>query len=150
MTARHKSKKAASQAVESAMQRAMRIGDSQNGATLRTRVVKSKNKYQRNLKHKTSFASAEDVFYAVSPPHSIHSPCTFPRPQSKISHANATTPPKQKALHVFPHRAFKRTYKLKDVAIQGKTIYLSTFLLRSSFLHFSFHAAGTQSQTFHE
>lgn len=62
MTARHKSKKAASQAVESAMQRAMRIGDSQNGATLRTRVVKSKNKYQRNLKHKTSFASAEDVF----------------------------------------------------------------------------------------
>lgn len=69
MTARHKSKKAASQAVESAMQRAMRIGDSQNGATLRTRVVKSKNKYQRNLKHKTSFASAEDVFLCAALPY---------------------------------------------------------------------------------
>lgn len=47
---------------ETANQRAARIEASANGATLRTRVIKDKSKYQRNIKHKTSFASAEDVF----------------------------------------------------------------------------------------
>lgn len=59
MTTKHKSRPAA-QAVESAMMRSMRIDGSHNGATLRTRVVKEKTKYNRNLKHKKSLAYAGD------------------------------------------------------------------------------------------
>jgi len=54
----------AKQAAESAMMRTLRIGDSQNGATLRTRVIKNKKLYNRNFKHKKSFANAEDFSFA--------------------------------------------------------------------------------------
>ena len=47
-------------AKESAMLRTLRIDGSQNGATLRTRVVRDKTKYNRNLKHKKSLADAGD------------------------------------------------------------------------------------------
>ena len=49
--------KVAETAKESARLRTLRIDGSQNGATLRTRVVRDKTKYKRNLKHKKSFAS---------------------------------------------------------------------------------------------
>ena len=45
---------------ESDMMRMRRIDGSQNGATLRTRVVRDKTKYNRNLKHKKSLADAGD------------------------------------------------------------------------------------------
>lgn len=48
------------QAVETAMLRSMRIDGSQNGATLRTRVIRDKKKYTRTSKHKKSFADAGD------------------------------------------------------------------------------------------
>ena len=52
-------------AKESAMLRNLRIDGSQNGATLRTRVVRDKTKYNRNVKHKKSFADARDfAFYS--------------------------------------------------------------------------------------
>ena len=47
-------------AKESARLRTLRIDGSQNGATLRTRVVRDKTKYNRNLKHKKSLADAGD------------------------------------------------------------------------------------------
>ena len=47
-------------AKESAMLRTLRIDGSQNGATLRTKVVRDKTKYNRNVKHKKSFADAWD------------------------------------------------------------------------------------------
>ena len=47
-------------AKESDMMRMRRIDGSQNGATLRTRVVRDKTKYNRNLKHKKSLADAGD------------------------------------------------------------------------------------------
>ena len=47
-------------AKESARLRAMRIDGSQNGATLRTRIVRDKTKYSRTLKHKKSLADAGD------------------------------------------------------------------------------------------
>ena len=47
-------------AKESARLRAMRIDGSQNGATLRTRIVRDKTKYTRTLKHKKSLADAGD------------------------------------------------------------------------------------------
>ncbi|WP_290762878.1 hypothetical protein [Fibrobacter sp. UBA4297] len=51
-------------AKESDAMRMRRIDGSQNGATLRTRVVRDKTKYNRNLKHKKSFADAGDFpFY---------------------------------------------------------------------------------------
>ena len=43
-------------AKESAMLRTLRIDGSQNGATLRTRIVRDKTKYNRNVKHKKSLA----------------------------------------------------------------------------------------------
>ncbi len=43
-------------AKESARLRTLRIDGSQNGATLRTRVVRDKTKYSRTLKHKKSLA----------------------------------------------------------------------------------------------
>ena len=46
--------KVAESAKESARLRTLRIDGSQNGATLRTRVVRDKTKYKRNLKHKKS------------------------------------------------------------------------------------------------
>ena len=52
--------KVADAATESARLRAMRIDGSQNGATLRTRVVRDKTKYSRTLKHKKSLADARD------------------------------------------------------------------------------------------
>ncbi|WP_405327196.1 hypothetical protein [Fibrobacter sp.] len=48
--------KVAETAKESDIMRMRRIDGSQNGATLRTRVVRDKTKYNRNLKHKKSFA----------------------------------------------------------------------------------------------
>jgi len=47
-------------AKESARLRTLRIDGSQNGATLRTRVVRDKTKYSRTLKHKKSLADAGD------------------------------------------------------------------------------------------
>ena len=47
-------------AKESARLRKLRIDGSQNGATLRTRVVRDKTKYTRTLKHKKSLADAGD------------------------------------------------------------------------------------------
>jgi len=38
----------------------LRIDGSQNGATLRTRIVRDKTKYNRTLKHKKSLAEAGD------------------------------------------------------------------------------------------
>jgi len=52
--------KVAETAKESDMMRMRRIDCSQNGATLRTRVVRDKTKYNRNLKHKKSLADAGD------------------------------------------------------------------------------------------
>ena len=48
--------KVAETAKESDMMRMRRIDGSQNGATLRTRVVRDKTKYNRNFKHKKSLA----------------------------------------------------------------------------------------------
>ncbi len=51
-------------AKESARLRKQRIDGSQNGATLRTRIVRDKTKYTRTLKHKKSLADAGDfAFY---------------------------------------------------------------------------------------
>ena len=47
-------------AKESARLRTLRIDGSQNGATLRTRIVRDKTKYSRTLKHKKSLANAGD------------------------------------------------------------------------------------------
>ena len=67
--AKHNSKaagKLAETAKESALLRMLRIDGSQNGATLRTRIVRDKTKYNRNVKHKKSFADARDfAFYRV-------------------------------------------------------------------------------------
>ena len=53
-------------AKESDAMRMRRIDGSQNGATLRTRVVRDKTKYNRNLKHKKSLADAGDFpFYGA-------------------------------------------------------------------------------------
>ena len=53
-------------AKESARLRTLRIDGSQNGATLRTRVVRDKTKYTRILKHKKSLAEAGDFpFYGL-------------------------------------------------------------------------------------
>lgn len=50
----------AQSARESAAMRALRIDGSCNGQTLRTRVIKNKKLYNRNFKHKKSFADAGD------------------------------------------------------------------------------------------
>ena len=53
-------------AKESAWLRTLRIDGSQNGATLRTRIVRDKTKYTRTIKHKKSLAEAGDfpfIFY---------------------------------------------------------------------------------------
>lgn len=55
--------KVADSAKESALLRMLRIDGSQNGATLRTRVVRDKTKYNRNLKHKKSLADARDFAF---------------------------------------------------------------------------------------
>lgn len=52
--------KVAEIAKESARLRMLRIDGSQNGATLRTRIVRDKTKYTRTLKHKKSLADAGD------------------------------------------------------------------------------------------
>jgi hypothetical protein len=52
--------KVAETAKESARLRTLRIDGSQNGATLRTRIVRDKTKYNRTLKHKKSLAEAGD------------------------------------------------------------------------------------------
>ena len=52
---------------ESSAQRSLRIQGSCNGATLRTRSLKSKKLYNRNVKHRKSFALAEDSsFFGTS------------------------------------------------------------------------------------
>ena len=64
--AKHDSKaagKVAETAKESAMLRTLRIDGSQNGATLRTRIVRDKTKYNRNVKHKKSLADARDFAF---------------------------------------------------------------------------------------
>ena len=50
-------------AKESARLRSLRIDGSQNGATLRTRIVRDKTKYNRNVKHKKSLADAGDFHF---------------------------------------------------------------------------------------
>ena len=58
--------KVAETAKESDMMRMRRIDGSQNGATLRTKVVRDKTKYNRNVKHKKSLADARDfAFYGA-------------------------------------------------------------------------------------
>lgn len=52
--------KQAETAKESAALRMLRIDGSQNGAKLRTRIVRDKTKYNRNVKHKKSLADARD------------------------------------------------------------------------------------------
>ena len=52
--------KVAETAKESARLRTQRIDGSQNGVTLRTRIVRDKTKYNRTLKHKKSLAEAGD------------------------------------------------------------------------------------------
>ena len=52
--------KVAETAKENARLRTLRIDGSQNGATLRTRIVRDKTKYTRTLKHKKSLADAGD------------------------------------------------------------------------------------------
>ncbi len=61
-----KSKCKFAEAKESAMLRMLRIDGSQNGATLRTRVVRDKTKYCRNVKHKESLADARDFAFLAS------------------------------------------------------------------------------------
>ena len=64
--AKHNSKAAgrlAETAKEGAMLRMLRIDGSQNGATLRTRIVRDKTKYNRNVKHKKSLADARDFAF---------------------------------------------------------------------------------------
>jgi hypothetical protein len=55
--------KVAETAKESARLRTLRIDGSQNGATLRTRIVRDKTKYNRNVKHKKSLADARDFAF---------------------------------------------------------------------------------------
>ncbi len=63
----------AESAKESARMRAQRIDCSQNGATLRTRIVRDKTKYSRTLKHKKSLADAGDFpFGIISAPPGAH------------------------------------------------------------------------------
>jgi len=63
-------------AKESAMLRMLRIDGSQNGATLRTKVVRDKTKYNRNVKHKKSLADARDfAFYSSICNYSLKSNC---------------------------------------------------------------------------
>ena len=50
---------------ECAVLRTLRIDGSQNGATLRTRVVRDKTKYNRNVKHKKSLAEARDFAFIL-------------------------------------------------------------------------------------
>ncbi len=65
--------KVAESARESARMRAQRIDGSQNGATLRTRIVRDKTKYSRTLKHKKSLADAGDFpFGIISAPQGAH------------------------------------------------------------------------------
>lgn len=62
-TARESAKAALNSAKESAAIRSLRIDGSCNGATLRTRVIKNKKLYNRNFKHKKSFADAGDFAF---------------------------------------------------------------------------------------
>ena len=55
--------KVAEAATESARMRMLRIDGSQNGVTLRTRIVRDKTKYSRTLKHKKSLADAGDFSF---------------------------------------------------------------------------------------
>ena len=55
--------KVAETAKESDVMRMLRIDGSQNGATLRTKVVRDKTKYNRNFKHKKSLADAGDFAF---------------------------------------------------------------------------------------
>ena len=56
--------KVADAATESARLRKLRIDGSQNGATLRTRIVRDKTKYTRTLKPRKSLADAGDFPFA--------------------------------------------------------------------------------------
>jgi len=58
--------KRAESAKESDVMRTLRIDGSQNGATLRTKVVRDKTKYNRNVKHKKSLADARDFAFISS------------------------------------------------------------------------------------
>lgn len=55
--------KVADAATESARMRMLRIDGSQNGATLRTRIVRDKTKYNRNIKYKKTLADARDFAF---------------------------------------------------------------------------------------
>lgn len=73
----------AGSAKESQAMRSLRIDGSCNGQTLRTRVIKNKKLYNRNFKHKKSFADAGDFPVSqTSPsgsviPECMHSVATF-------------------------------------------------------------------------
>ena len=58
--AKGSAKAACDSAKESTAMRALRIDGSCNGRTLRTRVIRNKKLYNRNFKHKKSFADAGD------------------------------------------------------------------------------------------
>ena len=77
--AKHNSKavgKLAETAKESAILRTLRIDGSQNGAKLRTRIVRDKTKYNRNIKHKKSLADARDfAFYSLFRNYLLKSNC---------------------------------------------------------------------------
>ncbi|MCQ2096920.1 MAG: hypothetical protein MJY87_03130 [Fibrobacter sp.] len=64
--ARVDAQRASSSAKESAAMRSLRIDGSSNGATLRTRVIRNKKLYNRNFKHKKSFADAGDSVFLCS------------------------------------------------------------------------------------
>ena len=78
-----KSVNVAETAKESAMLRTLRIDGSQNGATLRTRVVRDKIKYSRTLKHRKSLADAGDFPFLcgsqfIFKPYCIHNFYFYP------------------------------------------------------------------------
>ena len=75
--------KVAETAKESDIMRMRRIDGSQNGATLRTIVVRDKTKYNRNLKHKKSFADAGDFPFLWD---AVMRPCLSCPIQSGISY----------------------------------------------------------------
>ena len=55
-------KKTTTKAKETKRLRKERISNSNNGATMRTRVVKDKKKYTRKTKHKKNEKSADEMF----------------------------------------------------------------------------------------
>ena len=55
----------ANKSKESTRLREVRIAGTDNGLTLRTRIVRDRTKYSRKIKHRKSSASAEDFAFAM-------------------------------------------------------------------------------------